>query len=309
MNSNFILVTGAHRSGTTFLGKMLTLDNKIGYIDEPFNITHGIKGIEHWFQYIKEGSSREEYYRSLIQNLLKGKAKYRRTNYKNNGIIKNTIKKVIPSKAHLNYKVDFFNPLIHNYLVKDPIAALSSEYLHRVFGFRVIVLVRHPAAFITSLSRQMWRFNFNELTSQSELISDYINPRLQQLISQDKMDPIAEGSYLWLILYQILHTYSERNPEFIVLKHEDISLNPVKEIKNLYNILKLKYTSDIEKKIIYHTSSNLSSRGGEPSVHQLVRNSKKNIKQWKNQLSNAEIFKIRELTESVAGYYYESKDW
>ncbi|HUH21151.1 MAG TPA: hypothetical protein VLZ09_04715, partial [Gaiellaceae bacterium] len=32
-----ILVTGAHRSGTTWVGKMLALAPGVGYVHEPFN--------------------------------------------------------------------------------------------------------------------------------------------------------------------------------------------------------------------------------------------------------------------------------
>ncbi|WP_075261386.1 sulfotransferase [Geobacillus thermocatenulatus] len=49
--NNPILVTGAHRSGTTFVGKMLSLHPSIGYIQEPFNKDFGVKGIENWFLY------------------------------------------------------------------------------------------------------------------------------------------------------------------------------------------------------------------------------------------------------------------
>ena len=35
-----ILVTGAHRSGTTWIGKMLALAPGVGYIHEPFSPAH-----------------------------------------------------------------------------------------------------------------------------------------------------------------------------------------------------------------------------------------------------------------------------
>ena len=35
-----ILVTGAHRSGTTWVGKMLAADADTGYISEPLNVLH-----------------------------------------------------------------------------------------------------------------------------------------------------------------------------------------------------------------------------------------------------------------------------
>src|SRR4029453_10926731 len=51
-----LLVTGAHRSGTTWVGRMIDLSPEGGYINEPFNPHHqpGICGCRFplWFQYV-----------------------------------------------------------------------------------------------------------------------------------------------------------------------------------------------------------------------------------------------------------------
>ena len=52
-----ILLTGSHRSGTTWVGKIISASNSVGYIMEPFNISHprsGLVGVkfDYWFQYI-----------------------------------------------------------------------------------------------------------------------------------------------------------------------------------------------------------------------------------------------------------------
>jgi hypothetical protein len=51
-----ILVTGSHRSGTTWVGRMISLDIDVGYIHEPFNISlpPGYNKLElnYWFTYI-----------------------------------------------------------------------------------------------------------------------------------------------------------------------------------------------------------------------------------------------------------------
>ena len=51
-----ILVTGAHRTGTTWVGKMLTAGGGCAYISEPLNVLHrpGVLNlpVEHWYKYI-----------------------------------------------------------------------------------------------------------------------------------------------------------------------------------------------------------------------------------------------------------------
>ena len=53
-----ILVTGTHRSGTTWVGKMLAADPSSAYISEPLNVLHrpGVlrAKVSHWYQYVCE---------------------------------------------------------------------------------------------------------------------------------------------------------------------------------------------------------------------------------------------------------------
>src|SRR5947209_3701161 len=67
-----ILVTGSHRSGTTWVGKMLAATPSVGYIHEPFNLTHrpGIctAKFPYWFTYINEEN--ESLYLEPLKNTL-----------------------------------------------------------------------------------------------------------------------------------------------------------------------------------------------------------------------------------------------
>ena len=53
-----LLVTGIHRSGTTWIGKMLAAAGGLTYANEPLNVIHrqGVLGMEikHWYTYIIE---------------------------------------------------------------------------------------------------------------------------------------------------------------------------------------------------------------------------------------------------------------
>ena len=57
------LVTGAHRSGTTWVGRMLGADSQTAYISEPLNVLHrpGVlrAKVSRWYQYICEDDEAE----------------------------------------------------------------------------------------------------------------------------------------------------------------------------------------------------------------------------------------------------------
>ena len=56
--SSPILVTGAHRTGTTWVGKMLSANPQTAYISEPLNVLHrpGVLRacVKNWYPYISE---------------------------------------------------------------------------------------------------------------------------------------------------------------------------------------------------------------------------------------------------------------
>ena len=62
-NLNPILVTGTHRSGTTWVGKMLAADSRTAYISEPLNVLHrpGVlrAKVNKWYQYVCEDNENE----------------------------------------------------------------------------------------------------------------------------------------------------------------------------------------------------------------------------------------------------------
>jgi len=73
-----ILITGIHRSGSTFVGKIVSQANDIYYIQEPFNKYGGVKGVDVWFKYLSEDYS-DLKYDQIIKNIINlDKIKYKR---------------------------------------------------------------------------------------------------------------------------------------------------------------------------------------------------------------------------------------
>ena len=70
-----ILVTGSHRSGTTWVGHMLRMNPNLGYIFEPFNIEMNDIGMgvceRMERNYLFLGPHNEEHYQQRIDRLMK----------------------------------------------------------------------------------------------------------------------------------------------------------------------------------------------------------------------------------------------
>ena len=55
-------------------------------------------------------------------------------------------------------------------------AVFSAEWFARQMGFRVVVIVRHPLAVVSSRKRLGWRFDLDELLAQPLLLRDWLTP-------------------------------------------------------------------------------------------------------------------------------------
>ena len=300
-----ILVTGAHRSGTTWIGKMLALDPSTAYISEPLNVWHrpGVfrVPVHHWYQYICD-ENESEYLPGFTELL---EFEYH---------LWKEIRSIRSLRDFLRMGRDF---RIFYYgleegrraLVKDPFAAFSTEWFARKLKFRIVISVRHPLAFVSSLKRLNWSFDFQDLLDQPLLMRDHLEPYRSQMEPAQSKDVIEQGALLWKMIYQVVHTTRSRNPDFILVHHEDLSRDPNTGFRNLYQALGLDYTQHIEKSILDSTSSENPMELSRKKVHDVRLDSRANMSNWKKRLSDDEINRVREMTEDVAQLFYADAGW
>jgi len=274
-----ILVTGAHRSGTTFAGRILAESPLLRYIDEPFNVNHGTcacgAAFTYWFQYVTESSG------PLLQR-------------------------------HLQHIIaDCDSPLSTRALVKDPIAVFSAEWLARTFTMDVIVLIRHPAAFAASLKRLNWKFSFAQLLGQNMLMRDHLQPFAREIRDHaaHTKDIIEQAALLWRIIYSVVDGYRSRHPDWHFVRHEDLSRNPVSVFRNLCRGLSVAFTNGMRSRILEYTGSGNPSAAPQGEPHVLKLNSASAVWNWKKQLSSSEIRSIRDACYDVSALFYSDEDW
>jgi len=99
-------------------------------------------------------------------------------------------------------------------------------------------------------------------------------------------------------------------PNYIYIRHEDLSNDPFNQYRMLFKKLDLPYTKNADAAIRSTTSSaNASDVTKEGKVHQLKRDSRSNITNWKKRLSKNEIDKIKSITKETADHFYSDDKW
>jgi hypothetical protein len=298
-----ILVTGAHRSGTTWAGKMLAADSDTAYISEPLNVLHrpGVfkAKVNHWYQYICDDNEAE--YLPAFKHLLE-------YDY----FLWDEIRSIRSWRDFLRMGRDFmifYNALERGQraLLKDPFAVFSIPWFAKRLNCKVVITVRHPAAFASSLQRLNWDFDFKDLLDQPLLLRDHLGLFREPMLSVHADDVIGQASLLWKMIYLVVHKFHESNPEWIILRHEDYSRDPVNKYRELYSRLDLDFTQRVEKEII--KSSNSENPTELKRTHSVKMDSAAGVKNWRKRLSAEEINRIRQMTEGVAELYYSNEDW
>lgn len=124
-----ILVTGSHRSGTTWVGKMISLSRQVGYISGPFNIGlapgYNMLNLDYWFNYINCNNDNEEKLKNELNNILSFNYQFFQEMHRLNNF-RDFLRTCRELSRSLIKKIYNRRPLM-----KDPIAIMSVEWLYK----------------------------------------------------------------------------------------------------------------------------------------------------------------------------------
>lgn len=300
-----ILVTGAHRSGTTWVGKMLAATSQTAYISEPLNVLHrpGVfrAPVKHWYQYISEANELE--YLPAFKELL---------DFQYHTLLE--IRSLRSVKDFLRMGRDFHIFLEGSLqgrraLLKDPFAVFSAPWFAQKLNCRVVITVRHPAGFASSLKRLNWPFDFHDLLNQPNLMRDHLEADRADMESIQADDLIGQAALLWRMIYRFVDSTRKLFPDFQIIRHEDLSLDPVAGYQSLYESLGLDFDEKVKNTILNSSSSENPAKLARNKTHSVKLDSRASLDNWKKILTPAEINRIRKMTEGVSHLFYSDESW
>jgi hypothetical protein len=275
------------------------------YISEPLNVLHrpGVfhTKVECWYQYICEEN--ENQFMRAFEELLE-------FDYN----LWDEIRSIRSRKDFLRMGRDFlifYNGLMRGQrlLLKDPFAVFSTPWFARRLDCKVIITVRHPAAFASSLKRLSWPFDFQDLLNQPLLMRDHLEPYRREMESMPSDDVIGQAALLWKLIYRSVHATREQYRDFIIVRNEDLSRDPIPAYRDLYNALGLEFTGRVEKFILNSSSSENPKELSNKKVHGFKLDSLANIDSWKKRMTAEEIDRVRKITQEISPLYYSDEEW
>jgi hypothetical protein len=295
-----ILVTGAHRSGTTWVGKMLALAPGVGYVHEPFNPRFSAGRFDRYFTVVtRENEAR---YAPELEHVLTFRYE----------LVPRLRRRHRPKDVARTFRDFGRTQRVRRRhprpLMKDPIALLSAEWLAQRFDMDVVVLIRHPAAFASSLKRLGWRHSFANFLDDGR-VPEVIWPYEDEIRAQAREpgDLLAQAALLWRLLYNAVASFRERHEDWIFLRHEDVSLEPAPSFERLYERLGLELTETARAEIERASASENPSALTTP--HAVELDSAASLGRWRDELTPQEVETLHERTSDVWPRFYSDDDW
>ena len=301
-----VLVTGSMRSGTTFVGNVLAASDALFYLHEPLNPVWGITSNDRWFLYVRDTDDERA---RIVDQLMKLNVEFRAP--ETGRPLRDTFKKWLGTRS--SWRAAYYRHIAtrnSRLLLKDPLAAFASRYMHVHHDAAVVVLVRHPMAFYYSNKRLRWDFDFGHLLDQGHLLEDHLCDEVG-LLQRDDLNYPQRMGVLWRCVYRVLTNFTqdvEAEQSWVVKRHEDICTQPEREFRDIFKRIGSSFERNVKRFIEEHMSASHNVEAGD-KTHKLQRDSRGLVDYWKEHVTADEINTVRTITDELASFYYDESTW
>ena len=314
IDKKHILLVGAPRSASTWLGKILSTTIDYSYVHEPDDEKHNFFGY-----YAKQGLPRIPIISAEDENKrlheLFQMAFYQpyitSTSYSNQ--LLNKIVKLKPELVENQLTTNGHNPtknlkvpyvIAHlfpkqlgnrnNRVVKTVLGTYITDYLLYNFpDLQPVFTIRHPAAVTASLLRIDSQDIDRKLYHSPGILERH--PELKTIKFENQTKEFL-GGLQTALLYNEVSRLVKKYPKSIVVKFEDLVEDPFLYSYNLYKKLEMKWKDDVE---LFIANSNRKATASETREF-----SKAQAFKWKTELNESQIDQIRFGFRLIKGVDY-----
>ena len=302
-----ILVTGTHRSGTTWVGHMLALSPDAHYVHEPFAPMHERSWMRQppRVRYFHEPPERPGRYADDLDRIVRLQPPWSaiaRRAHRPRDVVRLAQDATRTARARRRGA---------RALLKDPFALLCAEWIAARTDARTVVLVRHPAAFAGSVKRLGWRLDVGWLLAQPELMATHLaafRDELEQELGRDT-DIVDHAALVWRALNSVVAEYERHHPDWCVLRYEDLTHAPAECFRELYARVGLEWSPRVAARVTAWNAAGAGTESDPGSKGTTRRDSRRSIWTWLDRLSPDEIARVRSATADLAGRWYGPEDW
>lgn len=326
---NRIMISGARRSGTTFVGKVMSKQQESAYFFEPFNKDQGAKYLPNlWYPCLNENNIDEYLSRTLDEIYGEQRVSYKVslygenyvwwdlnrldliknlfTNFSNEKILMRLARILFKNRSNFEYYKYKLSSNIKNIIYKDPLASLSTELLTNRYHIKNIIMLRHPYSYYYSMKKQGWGANpYENFFSQPEILEKHyrmVDHYLKKYGSSIEIFSLIE----YLVVYsQLLKHRGDKN--YLFVKHEDLAQEPILTFEKIFKFSHIPFSKKVKDYIYKNTNS--SNKSDTKVVSNTKRDSKSLLKNWQGKLNDKELSIIKDITFETVKELYDIEEW
>ena len=291
MKRKIIYIIGGHRSGSTWLAKILNCLQGSLYIHEPCNVDwfYGFHTDlpKRWFNFHEDIPRKK--FNNLVETLAKGRPSLL-TFFSRAYTLRELLRLVRAFVRGL-----FPNKII---IIKDPFLTFVSKLLLDESS-HIFFLYRDPCGFVASIIKAGWTFPFREIIENTKLydsLPEDIRDSIQDYCLKNEADLVAEGCILWNMYTWYYLEYLSSSPQVLPLYYDDLAQNGKQSVMELYSSLELDdmrwNDNSLDKLLFGQISSN------DAGLMETSKTSSQVYRDWGNRLSEDQVLRIRRHTDS-----------
>jgi hypothetical protein len=275
--SDTILVTGAQRSGTTWLGEMLSASKDYCMLFEPtvvWNQKKVVKGAD-WADHIGVGSDWYEG-KELFGKLFEGRGIHA------HAFVYNSPAALMRSKS---------------LVIKSSDANRLLPWLSTNFEIKgMILIIRHPCAVVASMKKNMKNLPMKVPIRCQRFVAENLPHLASYVKGLNTVEEILAARWCWD--HYVPLKYPKRD-SWIEVSYEKLVLSGREELSRIYFALDL---SDHEEAFDRLTLSSLTARGW--SVNHGCASALERLSNWKSKLDKKQVKRILSVLEvfGISGF-------
>jgi hypothetical protein len=172
-------------------------------------------------------------------------------------------------------------------------------------------MIRNPAAFVSSIKRLDWRFDFRNWLDQDLLMRDLLDPFSAEIhrMIQREHDVIDQAILQWRVYYHVVDGFRRAFPHWHFVHWEHLAQDPIHQFRRLYEALGLTFTDEVARLVERDTRPGNTRQVASHEPGTIRRDSRAVAAAWRTRLDPGDFARVRDGVGDLAARYYRPEEW
>jgi hypothetical protein len=264
-----VFITGIPRCGSSWVGEILGSCTGVRYVYEPFNLdwVPELRGGLSHFKYLEANSEPTPSLQLAVDSAFRGLQ----------------CGKQLTRAAYRGYW-GAATRSASRVVIKDPTACLMTAWIAQQYNAKILIVMRHPCGFASSLAKLDWQVSVNFLLRQENLMREYLGC-YEDVMRRATNDKWLNRGAFWAAIHKVLIEQMASHPDWVLSKYENLCSDPNGQFSSLAQKLVLELNGNARSKIqLDSTKTRTSSDAGSTR-----RESRLMPYIWKQRMTKGEI--------------------